>query len=127
MQWRHREPRAPRTGAGLQHWQLYHRHAEASCSTQYQPTSIAEDNKRDAIAQLDPTAKLETYKAPRGYDDVVDHFRNFFNSVRTRQEPIEDATFGYRAAGAALLSLVSLERGEAVRWNPETMKLEGKS
>ena len=93
-------------------------------TTQYQAQHPDDYARRNA--QLDPAA-VETYHAPRGYDDVVDHFRNFFNSVRTRQEPIEDATFGYRAAGAALLSLVSLERGEAVRWNPETMKLEGKS
>ncbi len=84
------------------------------------------DDYARRMTQLDPTA-VETYHAPHGYDDVVDHFRNFFNSVRTRQEPVEDATFGFRAAGAALLSLVSLDRGEAVRWNPETMKLEGRS
>ena len=49
--------------------------------------------------------------------------RNFFNSVRTRTQPVEDATFGFRAAGAALLSNVSLQRESVVHWNPETMKL----
>ena len=33
-------------------------------------------------------------------------------------------SFGFRAAGAALLSNLSIERGEVVHWNPETMKLE---
>jgi predicted dehydrogenase len=66
----------------------------------------------------------ETYLLPSGYNDVVDHFRNFFSSVRTRQEPVEDATFGYRAAGAALLCLQSMEKGTAVRWDPEAMKLK---
>ncbi len=67
---------------------------------------------------------VERYMAPRGYDDTLDHFRNFFASVRTRQQPVEDATFGFRAAGAALLSNLSLEKGTAVRWDPEAMKLK---
>ncbi|AFL89970.1 putative dehydrogenase [Terriglobus roseus DSM 18391] len=66
----------------------------------------------------------ETYLLPNGYNDTVDHFRNFFSSMRTRQEPVEDATFGYRAAGAALLCLASLEKGTAVRWDPEAMKMK---
>jgi len=36
---------------------------------------------------------------------------------------VEDAVFGYRAAGAALLSNLSIERGSVVRWDPEAMKL----
>ena len=36
---------------------------------------------------------------------------------------VEDAVFGYRAAGAALLSNLSIERGKVVNWNPEEMKL----
>jgi predicted dehydrogenase len=67
---------------------------------------------------------VERYAAPRGYDDVLDHFRNFFQSMRTRREPVEDATFGFRAAGAALLSNLSLEKGAAVHWDPEAMKLK---
>ncbi len=83
----------------------------------------SEDYKRRTSALTD--TKLETYHAPRGYDDVVDHFRNFFNSVRTRQQPVEDATFGYRAAGAALLSMLSMEKGTVVHWDPVAMKLKG--
>ena len=49
----------------------------------------------------------ERYAAPTGYSDSYDHFKNFFTSVRTRQAPVEDAVFGYRAAGAALLSNIS--------------------
>jgi predicted dehydrogenase len=66
---------------------------------------------------------LQKYVAPRGYSDSYDHFHNFFDSVRTRKQPVEDATFGFRAAGAALLSNLSIERGKVVDWNPETMKL----
>ena len=60
--------------------------------------------------------------APAGYSDSYDHFHNFFNSVRSRQPVVEDATFGFRAAGAALLSNLSVEKGNVVHWNPETRK-----
>jgi hypothetical protein len=43
--------------------------------------------------------------------------------VRSRQPVVEDAVFGFRAAGAALLSNLSIERGAVVKWDPETMKL----
>ena len=66
---------------------------------------------------------VEKFAAPPGYSDSYDHFHNFFNAVRSRQPVVEDATFGFRAAGAALLSNLSVDRGNVVHWNPETMKL----
>ena len=66
---------------------------------------------------------VQRFVVPRGYSDSFDHFSNFFHSVRTRQQPVEDATFGFRAAGAALLSNLSIEKDAIVHWNPKTMKL----
>ena len=65
----------------------------------------------------------ERFAAPDGYSDSDDHFKNFFASVRSRKPVVEDAVFGYRAAGAALLSNLSIERGAVVQWDPEAMKL----
>ncbi len=70
-----------------------------------------------------PLMSFERYAAPKNYDDVYSHFNNFFNSVRNRQPVIEDAVFGYRAAGAALLSNRSYYSGKIEHWDPETMKL----
>lgn len=70
-----------------------------------------------------PPQEVQSFAAPVGYSDSYDHFHNFFNSVRSRQPVVEDATFGFRAAGAALLSNLSAERGSVVHWNPETMKI----
>jgi predicted dehydrogenase len=70
-----------------------------------------------------PAEEVMSFAAPEGYVDSYDHFRNFFNSVRSRQPVVEDAVFGFRAAGAALLSNLSVDRGSVVHWNPETMKL----
>jgi predicted dehydrogenase len=68
-------------------------------------------------------AGAEKYVAPQGYSDSYDHFKNFFDAVRTRKPVVEDAVFGYRAAGAALLSNLSIDRGEVVKWDPDAMKL----
>jgi predicted dehydrogenase len=68
-------------------------------------------------------AGTEKFVAPAGYSDSYDHFKNFFASVRSRQPVVEDAVFGFRAAGAALLSNLSIERGAIVKWDPDAMKL----
>jgi predicted dehydrogenase len=66
---------------------------------------------------------FDKYVAPRDYSDSFDHFKNFFASVRSRQPVVEDAVFGYRAAGAALLSNLSYEKDAIVKWDPVAMKL----
>ncbi len=71
----------------------------------------------------EPPVGYEKYVAAAGYSDNYDHFSNFFASVRSRKPVVEDAVFGYRAAGAALLSNLSIERGTVVHWDAEAMKL----
>jgi predicted dehydrogenase len=63
----------------------------------------------------------ERFLAPRGYNDHEDHHRNFFEAVRSRKPVVEDALFGFRAAGPAVLSNVSYAEKRAVKWNPETL------
>jgi predicted dehydrogenase len=70
-----------------------------------------------------PPPEYERYVAPAEYSDSYDHFKNFFAAVRTRQPVVEDAVFGFRAAGAALLSNLSMERGAVIGWDPDAMKL----
>ena len=65
-----------------------------------------------------------TYEAPADYKGGhVDHFYNFFQAVRKQGKIIEDATYGLRAAGAALLANESYYQGKPVSWDPEAMKL----
>jgi hypothetical protein len=70
-----------------------------------------------------PLAEYEKYVAPQGYRDSYDHFSNFFAAVRTRKPVVEDAVFGFRAAGAALLSNLSIDRGAVIKWDPDAMRL----
>lgn len=63
----------------------------------------------------------QAYQAPWGYNDSLDHFRNFFEGVRSRKPVVEDAVFGLRAAGPALLSNRSYFENRTFAWNPEKM------
>jgi predicted dehydrogenase len=68
------------------------------------------------------TGAEEVYSAPRDYNDSVEHFRTFFNAMRSRQPVVEDATFGLRAGGPAVLANHSYFEGRAINWDPEKMK-----
>ena len=65
----------------------------------------------------------QRFTAPHDYSDTYDHCRNFFTAVRSRKPVVEDAVFGFRAAGAALLSNLSYEKDRIVHWDPEKMKV----
>jgi hypothetical protein len=65
----------------------------------------------------------ERYFAPGGYSDLVDHFTNFFEAVRTRKPVVEDSVFGLRAAGPALLANMCYFDRRPYGWNPESMKI----
>ena len=70
-----------------------------------------------------PTKEDITFKAPQGYSDHLDHFTNFFDSVRTNKAVVEDATFGFRAAAPALSCNESYFQKKIIHWDPVNMKL----
>jgi predicted dehydrogenase len=51
----------------------------------------------------------------------LEHHRNFYNAVRTRKPFFEDGVFGFRAAGPALLTNISLWERRTCGWDPESM------
>ncbi len=63
----------------------------------------------------------ETYAAPQRYNSTDDHFRNFFDAVRARRPGVEDAAFGLRAAGPALLANHSYFENRPIGWDAEKM------
>jgi predicted dehydrogenase len=67
--------------------------------------------------------QTEKYAVPKGYDERLDHFVNFFTSVRERTPVYEDATFGYRAAAPALLCNDSYRQRREIDWDPVGMKI----
>ena len=63
----------------------------------------------------------EVYAASPGYNSTDDHFSKFFDAVRTRRPVVEDAAFGLRAAGPALLANHSYFENRPIGWDAEKM------
>lgn len=76
--------------------------------------------REPSAAALEPAAE-ERFSLPSGYTEQYAHHEAFFASVRSRKPVTEDAAFGLRAAGPALLSNVSHFEGRICRWDPEQM------
>jgi predicted dehydrogenase len=68
------------------------------------------------------TGREESYAAPEGYSESFEHFRVFFEAVRSRKPVVEDAAFGLRAGGPAVLANHSYFEGRPIAWDPEAMK-----
>jgi predicted dehydrogenase len=86
---------------------------------------IEEDyNKRWTKAQQrSPKSEPISYNVPQGYDERLDHFINFFESVRTKKPVVEDAVFGYRAAAPCLACNDSYFQKKIIYWDPVNMKI----
>jgi predicted dehydrogenase len=65
----------------------------------------------------------DRYLPPPGYSDHRDHHRNFLDAVRSRKPVVEDAVFGFRAAGPALLSNISYFEQKICNWNPDELQV----
>jgi predicted dehydrogenase len=70
-------------------------------------------------------AQAQVFKAPDGYDYTVDHFQNFFESIRTRKPSVEDAVFGNHTAIACHMANDSLAKGTMVVWDGASKSIKG--
>ncbi|MFT4024411.1 MAG: Gfo/Idh/MocA family oxidoreductase [Flavihumibacter sp.] len=82
----------------------------------------AYDAKWTAAQRTAPRKEDVVFRAPGGYDDHLDHFTAFFDAVRTGKPVVEDATFGFRAAGPALACNESYFTKKIIQWDPVAMK-----
>jgi len=78
---------------------------------------------RSRYPEQKPAAKIEpeVFTPPQGYDAHRDHHRMFYEAVRARKRPVEDAVFGFRAAGPALLANVSCYEKRVCKWDAVAM------
>lgn len=94
-------------------------------------TDATKEKIREAYAKKDLVSRKSllglgetTFEAPRDYMGAhYDHLNNFIEAIRGNKTVVQDATFGLRAAGAALLANESYFGGKAVNWDPVAMKL----
>ena len=70
---------------------------------------------------IDPSEFV--YQVPQGYSDGPDHFLSFLKGIRDGEPIIQDAEFGLRAAGPAVLTSQSLRTKSVVSWDPVAMKV----
>jgi predicted dehydrogenase len=63
----------------------------------------------------------DSYAPPSGFNPQREHHRIFYESIRQRKPSVEDAVFGYRAAGPALLTNVSYFEQRVCTWDPEKL------
>jgi predicted dehydrogenase len=80
----------------------------------------------DTGPQLQPGSS-EVYRAPRNYNDTEHHFQNFFASIQSGAPMVEDAVFGLRAGGPAVVCNLSYFEGRPFKWDPVAMKVVGPS
>jgi predicted dehydrogenase len=53
-------------------------------------------------------------------DAIINHMGNFFDCVRTREQPISDVFSQHRSVSVCHLANISMRLGRKLTWNPET-------
>jgi len=77
-----------------------------------------------------PVDKLADRPLPEGaveqvYKDrpVTDHFRNFFDSVAARKQPVSDVFSHHRALSTCHLAGIAARLGRQIRWDPQQERI----
>jgi hypothetical protein len=58
-------------------------------------------------------------------DAIINHMGNFFDCVRTREQPISDVASQHRSVSVCHLANISMRLGRKLNWNPETETFVG--
>ena len=53
------------------------------------------------------------------------HMGNFFESIRSRKDPICDVEIGHRSISVAHLGAISVRMNQVLKWNPEKEQFTG--
>jgi predicted dehydrogenase len=79
---------------------------------------VIQASKQELLETPLPEGALKLYKSG-------DHMGNFFDCVRTRQEPICDVEIGHRSISVAHLGVISVRMKQPLLWNPKQEIFEG--
>ena len=96
----------------------YPKAMQESLTKTYQQKYTAEEKRGVTKPDID-------FRSPKGYNEHLDHFTNFFDAIRMNKPVVEDAAFGFRAAAPALACNDSYFQQKIIQWDPENMKLIG--
>jgi hypothetical protein len=64
----------------------------------------------------------KVFQKPEAFNTHLEHHRAFYDSIRNNKPSVEDPTFGFRAAGPALLTNVSYFERRQCHWDPQAMQ-----
>jgi predicted dehydrogenase len=86
-----------------------------------------EEHKNDPLADVgtarqQPQRKKESFSQQA--EGTEDHFRNLFECVKTRKQPIENVEFGCGTAVACHMANISYREKKRVFWNAEKLELK---
>jgi hypothetical protein len=109
-------PKAPGMG-GYDSLFTFPKEMQDKMMADYNAKWSEEDKKRPSRPPIE-------FSVPEGHDAHVEHFNNFFESIRNNKPNIEDATFGFRAAGPCLAANESYFQKKIIKWDPTVMKLK---
>jgi predicted dehydrogenase len=104
-------------------------------SWNYPLESWPKDTKDPFVAahKNDPTADIGTYyrqphrkpqNSQQRAEGTEDHFRNFFECVKTRKQPIENVDFGCGTAVGCHMANISYLKKQRVFWDAEKLELK---
>jgi predicted dehydrogenase len=79
--------------------------------------SIKASNEELLSAPL-PESAVKLYRSNN-------HMGNFFESIRSRKDPICDVEIGHRSISVAHLGVISVRMKQALKWNPEKEEFTG--
>jgi len=85
------------------------------------------EHKNDPLADVgtarqQPQRQKESY--PQKAEGTEDHFRNLFECIKTRKQPIEDVEFGCGTAVACHMANISYLKKQRVLWDAEKLELK---
>jgi predicted dehydrogenase len=84
------------------------------------------EHKNDPVADIG-TAKDQPKRPPEEFkqeaEGTTDHFKNFFEAMRTRKQPIENVEFGCGTAVACHMANLSYREKRRLTWDAAHLKL----
>ncbi len=99
---------------GFGGWDTFNTFTEAQ--QRYEKWYRANYPEPKAEGEVEPDLE---YKAPQNYSANLDHHLNFYAGIREGKAIKEDALFGMRAGGPALLANKSYFEKKVIHWDPE--------
>jgi predicted dehydrogenase len=75
-------------------------------------------SKDDLLSMPLPESAVKLYKSNN-------HMGNFFESIRSRKDPICDVEIGHRSISVAHLGVISVRMNQPLKWNPEKEEFTG--